>query len=107
MPSTIQIAFRHALLSGKLDKAKVDDDNKVTDIVLMSLKAFNIILEKRIDIDELIECRNYKEFVKSMKEYYDMHIDHLGTVTKEWWLDKWLIDENTFDYLREVIKWNS
>lgn len=70
----------------------------IADIV----KAFDIIVKKRVAVEDVIECQTYEEYVKATEIYYDKMVNH-ENISKESWLKQWLIDSQTFFFLKEVI----
>ena len=65
-------------------------------------RALQIIFQYRVDIDDLVESENYDDYAKKTEEYFDKVVAPLNTVTKEWWLKRWLISEEDYNFLREV-----
>ena len=91
----------------KLIKKHTLDGYNTFDLVAMSLKAYHIIIFKRIDMDDLVESESYENYVKKTNALYDKVVAPLKTMDKEEWLEKWLIDEETYDFLKENLQWNN
>lgn len=91
----------------KITKKHTLDGYNTLDLVAMTLKAYHIIIFKRVDIDDLVESESYEDYVEKTKQLYDKVVAPLKTMGKEEWLENWLIDNETYDFLKENLQWNN
>lgn len=67
-------------------------------------KVLDILFEKRVDIDDLIESENYDDFKELTEEYYDRHTNQ--KVSKQEWLKNWLLTESEYELVKNYYNEN-
>ena len=54
-------------------------------------KVLDILFEKQVDIGDIVESEDYDDFVKMTEKFYDNEIKKLNVITKDKWLEQWLL----------------
>lgn len=67
-------------------------------------KVLDILFEKRVDIDDLIESENYDDFKELTEKYYDSYTNQ--KVSKQEWLKKWLLTESEYELVKNYYNEN-
>ena len=67
-------------------------------------KVLDILFEKRVDIDDLLESEDYDDFKELTEKYYDRYI--IPKFNKQDWLKNWLLTESEYSLVKNYYNEN-
>ena len=62
-------------------------------------KVLDILFEKRVDIDDLLESEDYDDFKQKTVDFYYSKIKGLNVISLDSWLKQWLPTEEEYNFI--------
>lgn len=95
----IETALKRLAYLDKLAYLTDDDTSEIE----KKLKALEIIREKRLNAEWLMESNTYKEYLEYAEDDYEENVVKGATADKEEWFRKWVATQEEYDLLKEVL----
>lgn len=79
------------------------DFNKLEccDILEDALNALQIIIDKQVDMSQIIESRDYQDYIERIDVWFEAHT-FKGTDKKQWF-ELYVLDEDEYNLVRSMI----
>ena len=87
--------------SNNCAQEKSEEFKAIINELLPYADAWDIILNKEVDIGLIYESSGYEDYVKKMTEYFDTVVKYKAN--KEEWFETFLLEEEEYDLLRSLL----
>ena len=87
--------------SNNCAQEKSEEFKAIINELLPYADAWDIILNREVDVGLVYESNNYEDYVKRMTEYFDTATKYKAN--KEEWFETFVMDEEEYDLLRGLL----